>query len=65
MKLATPPAKYDSSDQAQMRGTLEREDANNLKKGSSVPFILMSKPDGTVGRLTINGAGVPIWTALP
>ena len=28
------------------------------------PYLLLSKPDGTVGKLTVNGSGVVTWTAL-
>ena len=64
MKLATTPAKYDPADQARLRGALEQADAENLKRGAAQPFLLLSKPDGTVGKLTVNGSGVVTWTAL-
>jgi hypothetical protein len=64
VKLAAPPQDYDARDQAQMRGTLERADQQNLKRGVALPFLLLSKPDGTVGKLTVSNAGVLSWTAL-
>jgi hypothetical protein len=65
MKLATAPAKYDSGDQARVRAAVEDADRQNLKRGVAASFLLMTKPDGTVGRLTIDSSGTPIWTALP
>lgn len=64
MKLAAAPAQYDAGDQARLRGALERADDQNLKRGVALPFLLLSKPDGTVGRLAVNSAGVLTWTAL-
>lgn len=64
MKLSTPTPSYDAGDQARMRGALQRADAENVKRSAAVDFVLMTKPDGTVGRLTINSSGAPIWTAL-
>jgi hypothetical protein len=62
--LAAAPAKYDPADQARLRGALERADAENLKRGTAQAFLLLAKPDGTVGKLTVNGSGVVVWTAL-
>ncbi len=64
MKLAAPPPKYDPADQSRLRGVLERADADNLKRGVAQAYLLLSKPDGTVGRLTVDGTGAVIWTAL-
>lgn len=64
MKLSAPPTQYDAADQARVRGDLERADNQNLKRGVAATYLLMTKPDGTVGKLTINSSGVPIWTAL-
>lgn len=64
MKLAPAPAAYDAADQARMRAEIERADAHNLKRGAATTYILLSKPDGTVGKLTVNSAGVPTWTAI-
>lgn len=64
MKLPTPPFEYDRNDQSRMRGELEVADGQNIKRQSSVTYLLMSKADGTVGKLTINSSGTPIWTAL-
>jgi hypothetical protein len=64
VKLATAPAAYDRGDQAQLRGALERADQQNLKRGTAEPFVLLSKPDGTVGRLSVDAGGTVVWTAL-
>ena len=64
MRLATPPPAYDRDDQAQLRGALERADQQNLKRGTAEPFLLLSRPDGTVGRLSVDRSGAVIWTAL-
>ncbi len=64
MKLAAAPARYDPADQARLRGALERADAQNLKRGAAQPYLLLSKPDGTVGKVTVDGSGVLVWTAL-
>lgn len=64
LKLATPPSAYDRNDQAKMRGAIEDADQQNLKLGVSRDHYLLSKPDGTVGKLTVNSSGVLVWTAL-
>lgn len=64
MKLAPAPLQYNSSDQARVRAELERADARNLKRDQATSHILLSKPDGTVGKLTVNSAGVLTWTAI-
>jgi hypothetical protein len=64
LKLAKAPEGYSASDQAQLRGQIEREDAQNIKKNTAVPHLLITKPDGTVGRLTIDSTGNPKWAAL-
>jgi hypothetical protein len=64
VKLAVAPGAYDRSDQAQMRGALERADQQTIKRGVAEPFLLLSKPDGTVGKLSVNSSGTVIWTAL-
>lgn len=64
MKLAAAPAVYDAGDQARARAALERADADNLKRGVALPFLLLKKPDGTVGRLCVDNTGAITWTAL-
>jgi hypothetical protein len=64
LKLASVPAQYDAADQARLRGALERADGETLKRGVAQPFLLLSKPDGTVGKLAVDNAGVLSWTAL-
>lgn len=38
MLLADPPEKYDRADQSDVRATLEREDARNVKRGTITEF---------------------------
>lgn len=64
MKTSPPRQQYDQADEARFRRDVELADAQNLKRSAAVTYILMSKPDGTVGKLTINSSGSPIWTAL-
>lgn len=64
MKLPVAPAQYDPADQARLRGALERADEQTLKHGAALPYLLLAKADGTVGKLTVNSAGVVVWTAL-
>lgn len=64
MKLAPAPPQYDPADQARVRAEIERADRQNLKRGAAAPFLLLSKPDGTVGKLTVNSSGALSWTAL-
>jgi hypothetical protein len=64
VKLAAAPPTYDPGDQSRLRGALERADADNLKRGVAQPYLLLSKPDGTVGKLAVDGAGALSWTAL-
>jgi hypothetical protein len=64
MKLAPAPPAYDAADQARLRAEIERADAQNLKRGAATTYLLLSKPDGTVGKLTVDGAGVLTWTAI-
>lgn len=55
MQLPTAPNAYDMTDQAQMRGALEREDKRNLKAGYVFNQILM--------RDTVTGAVVTVTVA--
>ena len=64
MKIAPAPPIYDPADQARMRAEIERADAQNLKRGVAASYLLLSKPDGTVGKLTVNSSGVLVWTAI-
>jgi hypothetical protein len=64
MKLAAAPPTYDPGDQSRLRGALEQADAENLKRGIAQPYLLLSKPDGTVGKLTVDGTGAVSWTVL-
>lgn len=64
MKLPAAPQAYDASDQARLRGALERADAQTLKRGVAESFLLLKKPDGTVGKVTVTSGGSLVWTAL-
>ena len=64
LKLSATPRQYDPLDQSKMRSAIEQADKDNLKRGAAVDYLLLSKPDGTVGKLTVDNAGVLSWTAL-
>jgi hypothetical protein len=64
VKLSSAPPLYDPADQVRLRAELERADAQNLKRGVAAPFLLLAKPDGTVGKLTVTSGGALVWTAL-
>ena len=64
MKLPAPPPLYDPADQSRLRGALERADEQTLKRGVAQRYLLLSKDNGTVGKLTVSDAGVLTWTAL-
>lgn len=64
MKLAPAPATYEAADQARVRAEIERADAQNIKRGQAVTYVLLSKADGTVGKLTVSSSGVLTWTAI-
>lgn len=64
LKLGKAPSDYDGADQARMRAAIERADGQNLKRDVATTYLLLSKPDGTVGKLTVNSAGVLTWTAI-
>jgi hypothetical protein len=55
MQLPVAPPQYSPQDQAQLRGTLEREDKRNLKAGNVFDKILM--------RDTVTGAVVTLTVA--
>ena len=49
MNLPKAPAAYDANDQAQMRGTLEREDKRNMKNGVVLDKLMFrDTADGTI-----------------
>lgn len=64
LKLASAPAQYDPRDQSLMRGALLAEDKANLKVSVAVTFLLMKRPDGTVGRLTVDNTNALSFTPL-
>lgn len=55
MQLPKAPAQYDSGDQAQMRGILEREDKLNQKRGGD---IVLTATDGSRWKLVVSTSGV-------
>jgi hypothetical protein len=68
MILSSAPAAYDRADQARMRESLQRADAENLKRGRDVALgrgrlIVTDEVTGLRYALTMNG-GVVTWTAL-
>lgn len=64
MNLGVPSGKYDTTDQAQMRSTLQQADKRNMKIGASFPEIIMSAPNGSLWRLSVSNAGATVWTAV-
>jgi hypothetical protein len=61
MQLPRPPAQYGEGDQAQLRGTLEREDKRNVKIGAVFDFILLrDTATGAVKRLAITNGVIVI-----
>lgn len=54
MQLPKAPAEYDGSDQAQLRGIIEREDKRNLKAGVVFDKLLLrDSVTGAVRTLTV------------
>ena len=64
MKLPAAPGQYDAADQARIRAAIEQADAQTVKRSVAVTYLLLSQPDGTVGKLTVNSSVAVIWTAL-
>lgn len=61
MQLPQAPPQYDAQEQAQMRGTLEREDKRNLKAGTVFDKILMrDTATGAVVTLTVASGSLVI-----
>ena len=62
MNLAKPPPRYDAEEEAQMRATLMREDARNLKIGKNVDVrgakLILTAPNGTRYQVTVSNTGV-------
>lgn len=70
MNLPRPPAQYDIRDQEDTRGSLEREDRQNRKKGQDVELepgvkLVKRSPNGTRWSIEVDDAGVISATALP
>jgi hypothetical protein len=68
MILSSAPATYDRADQARMRDSLQRADAENLKRGRDVELgrgrlIVTDEATGLRYALAMTG-GVVTWTAL-
>jgi len=75
MNLANPPERYDRTDQAQVRASLEREDRRNIKTGVDVTItdakwtfakdkIILTSPNGTKYYLEVSNAGALSTTAV-
>jgi hypothetical protein len=61
MQLPKAPSAYDYSDQAQLRGILEREDRRNLKAGMVFDKILVrDSVSGTIRTLSVTGGTLVI-----
>ena len=61
MRLPKPPVQYDGSDQAQLRGILEREDKRNLKTGIVFDRLqLRDSVTGAVKTLTVSSGTLVI-----
>lgn len=54
MQLPIAPGVYSPTDQAQMRGILEREDKRNQKIGGDV---VLQAPNGSRWKLIVDNAG--------
>ena len=68
MILSSAPTSYDRTDQARMRETIQRADAENLKRGRDVELgrgrlIVTDEATGLRYALSMT-AGVVTWTAL-
>ena len=68
MILSSAPGAYDRADQAALRETLQRADAENLKRGRDVELgrgrlIVTDEATGLRYALSISG-GTATWTAL-
>lgn len=61
MQLPKAPTQYDLSDQAQLRGILEREDKRNLKAGTVFDKLLLrDSVTGVVRTVTVASGALVI-----
>jgi hypothetical protein len=61
MQLPNAPAQYDPSDQAQMRGALDRADKQNVKQGAVFDKILIRDTiTGSIMTMTVASGAVII-----
>jgi hypothetical protein len=54
LNLPMAPGQYDATEQAQIRGLLEREDRRNQKIGGDV---ILRAPNGSLWKLVVNNSG--------
>lgn len=62
LNLSRPPEQYSTRDQAEVRRTLQLEDAVNFKKGQDVRLargerLVLYSPNGTAYQVTVDNAG--------
>lgn len=62
MKLFVAPPEYDPHEQSQVRSAIEREDANNFKRGRDLllaggEVLVLYSPNGTAYKLQVSNAG--------
>lgn len=65
--LPTAPAQYSAEDQRRLRGEIDRQDKQNLKRGRDIELaserLIIRSPNGTRYALTVSNAGVLSATA--
>lgn len=68
MNLPRPSDKYDATNEAQTRGTLETADGQNMKKTADVAIIrrrlILQSPNGSLFSIVVSNAGALSATAL-
>lgn len=68
MILPRSPATYSPRDQNDIRATLEREDQQNLKRGTDIEIgaasLILTSPDGERWAVVVDNAGALSATAL-
>lgn len=67
-RTAPPPPKYDPTDQALLRQSIESADRANLKRNQDIEMgaarIILTSPDGTRYAITVDNSGVLSTTAV-
>lgn len=68
MILPRAPAEYSPRDQNDLRATLEREDQQNVKRGTDIEIgdasLILTSPDGNRWAVVVSNAGALSATAL-